>query len=268
VRRSRQGSSLKPDLSTHIIPYHNVADWTIGVGLGCVGETVLHLSIGKSTNKGTGLRMRLAVFGGSRGTGLHLIEKALVEGHEITALARYPDGLRERFPDIQVVQGDVFNVEDTRATVKGSEAVISTLGFVGRSKETTIYSEGVLNIARVIQELGPRRLIVLAASQGIDPHPDFPWYASIMMKLLIKPMFGFAYRDMARMADLLLHSDTDWTLVGVPMLTNSSKGGHYRSSIGKPLHHAFRISRADVAGYLLSIIKDKTTFRNWTEIAW
>jgi len=212
--------------------------------------------------------MRLAVFGGSRGTGLHLIEKALAEGHEITALARHPDDLRKRFPDIQVIQGDVFNIEDTRVTVKGSEAVISTLGFVGRLRKTTIYSEGVLNIARVIPELGPSRLIVLAASQGIDPHPDFPWYASIMMKLLIKPMFGFAYRDMARMTDLLSRSDIDWTLVGVPMLTNSSKGGHYRNSIGKPLHHAFRISRADVAGYLLSIIEDKATFRKWTEVAW
>jgi putative NADH-flavin reductase len=222
----------------------------------------------ESTRPETGLRMRLAVFGGSRGTGLHLIEKALAEGYEINALARHPAGLRERFPDIQVIQGDVFNIEDTTATVKGSDAVISTLGFAGRSRETTIYSKGVLNITRVIQELGPRRLIVLAASQGIDPYPDFPWYASIMMKLLIKPMFGFAYRDMAKMKDQLLLSDIDWTLVGVPMLTNSSEKGHYRSSIGKPLHHAFRISRADVGEYLLSIIKDKATFRKWTEIAW
>jgi putative NAD(P)-binding protein len=117
------------------------------------------------------------------------------------------------------------------------------------------------------ERFGPRRLIVLAASQGIDPHPDFPWYASIMMKLLVKPMFGFAYRDMAKMTNLLARSDLDWTLVGVPMLTNGSGRGH-RSSIDKPLHHAFRISRADVAKSLLSIIKDSTTFQKWTEVAW
>jgi putative NADH-flavin reductase len=212
--------------------------------------------------------MKLSIFGGSRGTGLELIGKALAEGHEITVLARRPEVLRERFPEIRVVPGDVFNSESVIATVKGSEAVISTLGFVGRSKETKIYSEGVLNVARAMEKLGPRRLVVLAASQGIDPHPDFPWYASIMMKLFVRPMFGFAYRDMAKMTDLLAQSDIDWTLVGVPMLTNGSRRGHYRSSIGRPLHHAFRISRTDVAEYLLSIINDRAAFRKWTEVAW
>lgn len=212
--------------------------------------------------------MKLSIFGGSRGTGLQLIEKAVSEGHEINALARRPEILRERFPGIHVIPGDVYNLDDAKAVVNGSEAVISTLGFVGRSKDTEIYSKGVLNVARAMEQLGPRRLIVLAASQGIDPHPDFPWYASIMMKLLIKPMFGFAYRDMAKMTDLMTQSDTDWTLVGVPMLTNGSGRGRYNSSIGKPLHHAFRIGRADVAQYLLSIINDRATFRNWTEVAW
>jgi putative NADH-flavin reductase len=212
--------------------------------------------------------MKLSVFGGSRGTGLQLIEKAVAEGHDITALARRPEVLREKFPGIHLIPGDVFSLDNTIAAVRGSEAVISTLGFVGRSKETKIYSEGVLNVAKAQERFGPRRLIVLAASQGIDPHPDFPWYASIMMKLLVKPMFGFAYRDMAKMTNLLARSDLDWTLVGVPMLTNGSGKGHYRSSIDKPLHHAFRISRADVAKYLLSIIKDSTTFQKWTEVAW
>jgi putative NADH-flavin reductase len=212
--------------------------------------------------------MKLSIFGGSGGTGLKLIEKALAEGHEITVLARRSEILRERFPGIRVIPGDVFNLDSAIATVKDSQAVISTLGFVGRSKETKIYSEGVLNVARAMEEVGPRRLIVLAASQGIDPHPDFPWYASVMMKLLVKPMFGFAYRDMVKMTDLVTQSDIDWTLVGVPMLTNGSGRGHYRSSIGRPLHHAFRISRTDVAEYLLSIINDRATFRKWTEVAW
>jgi len=212
--------------------------------------------------------MKLSVFGGSRGTGQQVIEKAVAEGHDVTALARRPEVLRERFPGIQVVLGDAFNLESVIATVRGSDAVVSTLGFVGRSKETKIYSEGVLNVVRAMEKLGPRRLIVLAASQGIDPHPDFPWYASIMMKLIVEPMFGFAYRDMAKMTNLMAQSNIDWTLVGVPMLTNGSEKGHYRSSIGTPLHHAFRIGRADVAKYLLSVIKDEATFRKWTEVAW
>ena len=89
-----------------------------------------------------------------------------------------------------------------------------------------------------------------------------------MMKLIIQPMLGFAYRDMVKMTSLLAESDMDWTLVGVPMLTNSHAKGRYRSTIGMPLHHAFRISRADVAKYMLSILKDEATFRKWTEVSW
>jgi hypothetical protein len=81
-------------------------------------------------------------------------------------------------------------------------------------------------------------------------------------------MLGFAYRDMAKMSDLLAQSEMDWTLVGVPLLTNGSGKGRYRSSTSKPLHHVFRMSRADVAEHLLSIIDDRATFRKWTEVAW
>jgi putative NADH-flavin reductase len=212
--------------------------------------------------------MKLAIFGGSRGTGLQVIEKADAQGAQVTALARHPEALRRRFPEVQVIQGDVFIPSTIKAAMHGAEAVISTLGFSGRSRETKIYSEGVLNIARAMEEIGPRRLIVLAASQGIDPHPDFAWYASVMMKLFVKPMFGFAYRDMAKMTDLLAKSTLDWTLVGVPLLTNSPRRGEYRNSIGEALHHGFRISRGDVAEYLISIVEDTATFRKWTEVAW
>jgi putative NADH-flavin reductase len=212
--------------------------------------------------------MKLSVFGATGRTGLQVVEKALAKGHEVTALARHPEILTERFPGIRVIPGDVFNLECAERAVTGSEAVISSLGFVGRSRETRIYSEGVVNVAKAMDEVGPRRLIVLAASQGIDPHPDFPWYASVMMKLLVQPMFGFAYRDMEKMTKKLAISEMDWTLVGVPLLTNRAGKGRYRSSIGSPLHHAFRISRADVADYLLSIIGETATFQKWTEVAW
>ena len=155
-----------------------------------------------------------------------------------------------------------------QTAIRSAEAVISTLGFPGPSRETKIYSEGVLNIARAMEEIGPRRLIALAASQGIDPDPNFPLYASIMMKLFVKPILGFAYRDMAKMRNLLTKSTLDWTIVGVSLLTNSPERGEHRSSVGEPLQHAFRISRGDVAGYLISTIDEKATFRKWTEVAW
>ncbi len=213
--------------------------------------------------------MKLCVFGGTGATGVNVIQVAKSKGYEVVALARRPEALRDRFPEIQVVPGDVFKPETIKAAIIDSDAVISTLGPVGRARETSIYSEGVLNIALVMQELGKRRLIVGASLIGIDPHPNATWYTLIFAKLILQPILGCQYRDTARMkVKLTQFDDLDWTLVGLPMLTNGGARGHFRSSIGSPLKHPSRISRADLADYLVSIINETATYRQWTEVSW
>jgi len=213
--------------------------------------------------------MKLCVFGGTGATGSNVIRVAKTKGYDVIALARRPDVLRNLFPDIQVVPGDVFKPETIQAAIIDSDAVISTLGPVGRARETSIYSEGVMNIALAMKELGRRRLIVGASIIGIDPHPDAAWYTWILAKLILIPLLGYQYRDTAEMKEKLKQfDDLDWTLVGLPRLTNGEAKGKFRSSIGKPLHHPSSISRADLADYLVSIINEPTTYRQSTEVSW
>jgi len=98
--------------------------------------------------------MRLCVFGGTGSTGLNVIRVARAEGYDVVALARRPEVLQSQFPGIQVFSGDVYRPESIKAALVNSDAVISTLGPVGRARETTIYSEGVLNIAEAMREFG------------------------------------------------------------------------------------------------------------------
>lgn len=213
--------------------------------------------------------MRLCVFGGTGKTGSNVIRVAKSKGYDIVALARRPEVLSKLFPDIQVIPGDVFKPETIKAAITNSDAVISTLGPVGRARETTIFSEGVVKIARAMEELEKRRLIVVASLLGIDPHPNTSWYVSLFAKLFLKPILGYQYRDTEKMKDLLTRFEgLDWTLVGLPRLTNSKAKGHFRSSVGTPLHHPTAISRADLAAYLVSIIDQVDTNRQWTEVSW
>ena len=213
--------------------------------------------------------MKLCVFGGTGATGANVIQVAKSKGYDVVALARRPEVLRDRFPDIQVVPGDVFKPETIKAAIIESDAVLSTLGPVGRARETNIYSVGTLNIALVMKELGKRRLIVGASIIGLDPHPDATWYTVIFVKLILQPILGYQYRDTTKMKEKLIQFDNlDWTLVGLPMLTNGEAKGHFRSSIGKPLHHPSRISRTDLANYLVSIINEPATYKQLTEVSW
>jgi len=213
--------------------------------------------------------MKISVFGGTGAAGGKVIQEARSKGFDVVALARHPEILRARFPEIEVVQGDVFKSETLRAALIDSDAVISTLGPVGRVRETTIYSGGVLNIAGIMQELGKRRLIVAASLIGIDPHPDATWYTVLFARLFLIPVLGYQYRDTAKMKEKLIkYDDLNWTLVGLPMLTNGKAKGHFRSSIGTPLHHPSRISRDDLASYLVSILDESATYKQWTEVSW
>ena len=99
-------------------------------------------------------KVKLCVFGGTGKTGSNVIRVAKSKGYDIVALARRPESLREMFPEIQVIPGDVFKPDTIRTALAESDIVISTLGPVGRARETTIFSEGVVNIAKAMEELG------------------------------------------------------------------------------------------------------------------
>lgn len=217
----------------------------------------------------SGPKVRLCVFGGTGKTGSNVIRVAKSKGYDVVALARRPEVLGQMFPDIQVIPGDVFKPDTIKAALTESDAVISTLGPVGRARKTTIFSEGVVNIARVMRELGKRRLIVVGSLLGIDPHPDASWYVSLLARLFLKPILGYQYRDTAKMMEILTHLEgLDWTLVGLPRLTDAKATGHFRGSVGVPLHHPSAISRADLAAYLVSIIDQPATNKQWTEVSW
>jgi putative NADH-flavin reductase len=212
--------------------------------------------------------MKLCVFGGTGATGRNVIQVAKSKNYEIVAVARRPEVIETLFPDIQIVRGDVFQPETIKAAIGDSDAVISTIGPSGREKGTTIYSVGDVNIATTMQELRKRRLIVAASLIGFDLQADLSWEVKLFSRMILQPILGSQYRDTAKMKEKMIQLDSlDWTLVGLPRLTNGKPRGSFRSSIGS-LHHPFQISRVDLADYLISIIDESKTFRQWTEVSY
>jgi hypothetical protein len=117
-----------------------------------------------------------------------------------------------------------------------------------------------------MERLGPDRLIVVD-SIGVDPNFDLSWNYRFAMKFIATPLYGFAFKDAAKMERLLPMTKLEWTVVRVPWLLNAAPRG-FRSSIGKRLHNGSKIGRRDLAEYLLSILGDRRTYKTWTEVAW
>ncbi len=90
--------------------------------------------------------MRLSIFGATGPTGRCLVAQALARGHSVTAVARSPERMSLRHPQLQVVRGDVTDPTTIAAAIAGHDAVLSALGApVGRAP-VSLYSCGTANI--------------------------------------------------------------------------------------------------------------------------
>jgi putative NADH-flavin reductase len=72
--------------------------------------------------------VKVLIIGATGRTGRILLEKALEQGHEVTALARNPSTVAPREYRPRVLGGNVLDPEAVEAAVAGQDAVCSALG--------------------------------------------------------------------------------------------------------------------------------------------
>jgi putative NADH-flavin reductase len=211
--------------------------------------------------------MRLAVFGATGGTGRLLVAQALAAGHQVTAVARRPSAVGDRHGRLEVVRGDVLDPSTIERAVAGHDAVVSALGAADRAP-TTVYSEGTGNVARAMRAAGVRRLACVSSGGLETDHPHAPLPQRLVTKLLVQRLYKNVFADMARMEEELERSGLDWTVVRAPMLMDGPRTGRYRTAASGHLHRPGRISRADLADYVLAHLPDPGSYRAKVEISY
>ncbi len=64
----------------------------------------------------------------------------------------------------------------------------------------------------------------------MDPNPDATWLTMVLAKLILIPILGYQYRDTTKMKEIVTRFDSiDWTLVGLPRLTDGKVVGHFEA---------------------------------------
>src|SRR5919107_2854486 len=86
-----------------------------------------------------GGEVKVLIIGATGSTGRILLEKALEQGHQVTALARNPSAVAPPEYRPRVLGGNVLDPEAVGAAGAGQEAVLSVLG-TRRTKPTTPFS--------------------------------------------------------------------------------------------------------------------------------
>ncbi|WP_428664298.1 NAD(P)-dependent oxidoreductase [Runella sp.] len=209
---------------------------------------------------------KIIVFGATGGTGKSVVEQALEAGYEVTVVVRNPEAFTLKHPQLKILKGDVFKTITFEIAIAGQDAVVSCLG-IQKRETTTVYSEGVGNIIKVMQREKVKRIICLSAGAVVVPSK-----ASFIMKFMTKNflqrLFGHLYSDMLEMEKILSKTDLNWTVIRPPWLRDSKHTGNYRISINEPLDNPSKLSRADLADYIIKHLTDEKTFKSMVEISY
>jgi putative NADH-flavin reductase len=192
--------------------------------------------------------MNLLIIGATRGIGLQLLEQALQAEHVITALVRDPQKMPKQHDRLRVVQGDILDLEAVQRAMAGQEAVCVTIGIGITWNPVTVFSKGTSNVLEAMRQQGVRRLICITGIGAGDSkgHGGF-LYDRLFNPLLLKTI----YEDKDRQEVLIRGSETDWTIVRPSFLTNGPLTKKYQLITDLKGITAGKISRADVAHFIL-----------------
>lgn len=192
--------------------------------------------------------MKLAIIGASQGIGYELLRAALEEGHEVTALLRNPAKLNISDPRLTVIKGDILDAASVKAAVVGRDAICVCIGIPPTRKPVSVFSRGTQCVLDAIGQDSSQKLIVVTGIGAGDSkgHGGF-LYDRIFNPLLLRTI----YADKDRSELIIKASGVNWLIVRPGFLTNGARTGRYRVIDELSGVTVGKISRADVADFIL-----------------
>jgi putative NADH-flavin reductase len=215
--------------------------------------------------------LSLLIIGANGGIGRQSVDLALKANHHVTAILRDPAKLSLTHPNLTVVKGDIFHPETFQQYLSAADLVISAIGVsgggFGSDKPTTLYSAGNATLIKTMEQTGTRRAFFISAS-AIEISPVLPFYVRFAEKYIVQKLLRHMYADLRQMEALIKSSDLDWTIIRPPQLTDKTVTGHYRTAINTFLKNCLKISRSDVAHFMIHNAKNETTYKAIVEIGY
>lgn len=194
--------------------------------------------------------MKVAIFGASGQTGLFLVERALLQNHEVAAFVRTPETFPLRHEQLRVLTGDVRSREAVAQAIEGADAVICAVGEL--LKSSRVGSQATENIIAAMKQHGVRRLVTVTGPGAGDRKKRTGGLARLILKLFVN------LDDKERQEELIRASGLDWIIVRPSLLTNDPHTGTYR--VGPDVTHgiATKLARSDLAEFMLNQLTDDT----------
>lgn len=216
--------------------------------------------------------MRIVLFGATGRTGQPLIDQALERGHEVVAFVRDTAGLPQTVQEdshVTVVEGDAYNGEDVARAIGGDgnpvDAVVSVLGQTSDGPDDLLTVAGGHALA-AMDENGVERLITLVGA-GVREDGESLTLSGRVMGALLKLMARSVLEDARDHVEMVRDSNTRWTVVRPPRLTEDAHTGEFRHGTDITLGMRDTAARANVAEFILDCLEDNQYVHEMPKIA-
>ncbi len=134
--------------------------------------------------------------------------------------------------------------------------MLSALGASSPIKKEDVLEIAVPHIVAAMEASGVRRIIVLGSAGALDSALDKQpaWRRWIVENMMYKALLKWPVASQRAQYAALSASSLDWTMVMPPMLTNLPARGTYRIDADALPRNGARISRSDVADFMMQQI--------------
>lgn len=197
--------------------------------------------------------MRITVFGAAGATGSRIVREALARGHDVTAVGRSIEGLRDLPREAAVRTADATDAAQVRAASAGSDVVISaTRPRPGREYELAAVAQALLegvsgSGARLLVVGGAGDLIVPGTGATVVQQPDFPpdWRPIALA--------CHAQHEVLRSTP----TDVDWAYLSPPAeLEPGIRRGSYRIGADELLTDSAGVSRISMEDLAVALLDE------------
>lgn len=196
--------------------------------------------------------MKVVIFGASKGIGLETVRRALEAGYQVRAFARSASAIPDVHANLEKVDGDALDPQAVRAAIAPGDVVIQALGISLNPQNVirpvTLFSDATRILVDAMKDVGATRLICVTGFGAGDSagRGSFLYQAFGRQGLLKR-----AYDDKDIQEWIIRRSGLDWTIARPGILTDSPHTGRYQVLSDAREWRLGKISRANVADFLV-----------------
>ncbi len=191
--------------------------------------------------------MKILILGATGPTGQLLVQQALNKFYQVTALVRNPAKFNLSNQNLTVIKGDVLDKTSFTKALKEQDAVLVALGTGASLQSSNLMLQAITHLIPAMQAAKVQRVILLSAFGVGATFAQANFIQKIIFSLPLKNI----YADKAKANALLGNSALNWTIVCPVKLTNGPYTGFCNAAEKLPMKGMPKISRADVASFML-----------------